>query len=285
MQVSRMQQPFTAGLFFCAMCSVVCGQQNDAPAEARRTKALSQFEKLDRDRDGALSEDELDELPRKTIGRLHDHGLPPNVTVSRDEYLAAAVAVLEMEEQRDREKEEERQQRKELKFEEASATATEPSGAPTANRKPSGKSRIVPRLPSEYLARDKNGDGQIGLYEWDRAKYAEFVKLDKNGDGFLTASELIVKSTVAVRSGDGSRGSRSDSDQGSTESDPVGKEARDTFARMDKNNDGGIAEDEWAVSQRVRPMFENAGVNVVLPMNLDSFVANYRQAKASAPPR
>lgn len=280
-----MRQPFTTGLFFCALCGVVCGQQNDDPAEARRSKAVSQFEKLDRDRDGALSEDELDELPQKTIRRLHDHGLPQNVTVSRDEFLSAAVATLEMEEQRDREKEEERQQRKELKFEEASVPSTDSTGAPTAIRKSSGKSRLVPRLPSDYLARDKNGDGQIGLYEWDRAKYSEFAKLDKNGDGFLTASELIVKSTVAVRSGDGSRGSRSDSDQASTESDPVGKEARDTFTRMDKNNDGGIAEEEWAVSQRVRPMFEDAGINVVLPMNLDSFVANYRQAKASAPAR
>lgn len=62
---------------------------------------------------------------------------------------------------------------------------------PTPGRK--GKSRMVPTLPKEYAARDKNGDGQIGLYEWERAKYAEFVKLDKNGDGFLTPQELNAK--------------------------------------------------------------------------------------------
>ena len=45
-------------------------------------------------------------------------------------------------------------------------------------------------LPEAYRALDKNGDGQIGLYEWDRAKFAEFRKLDKNGDGFLTPKEL-----------------------------------------------------------------------------------------------
>lgn len=55
------------------------------------------------------------------------------------------------------------------------------------------KSRLVPALPKEYEARDKNGDGQIGMYEWDRTKYAEFMKLDKNGDGFLTPQELSGK--------------------------------------------------------------------------------------------
>lgn len=59
-----------------------------------------------------------------------------------------------------------------------------------------GRSRMVPTLPKEYEARDKNGDGQIGLYEWDRSKYSEFAKLDKNGDGFLTPSELNSKGNL-----------------------------------------------------------------------------------------
>lgn len=53
-------------------------------------------------------------------------------------------------------------------------------------------------LPKEYQGFDKNGDGQIGLYEWDRAKYAEFKKLDKNRDGFLTPQELAAKGVVVA---------------------------------------------------------------------------------------
>lgn len=59
------------------------------------------------------------------------------------------------------------------------------------------KPKYVVPLPAEYQAKDKNGDGQIGLYEWDRSKYAEFFKLDKNGDGFLTPQELSPKSLAA----------------------------------------------------------------------------------------
>lgn len=52
-------------------------------------------------------------------------------------------------------------------------------------------------LPEAFRAFDKNKDGQIGLYEWDRSKLAEFRKLDKNRDGFLTPQELG-KKAVAV---------------------------------------------------------------------------------------
>ena len=62
------------------------------------------------------------------------------------------------------------------------------------------KGRMVPTLPKEFASLDKNGDGQIGMYEWERSKYAEFIKLDKNGDGFLTAQELGAKGlTIAGR--------------------------------------------------------------------------------------
>lgn len=59
---------------------------------------------------------------------------------------------------------------------------------------PTRKTQKSP-LPESYQKLDKNKDGQIGLYEWERAKYAEFRKLDKNRDGFLTPQELASKTT------------------------------------------------------------------------------------------
>jgi hypothetical protein len=50
--------------------------------------------------------------------------------------------------------------------------------------------RSLVELPSEYRDYDKDGDGQIGLYEWPRSRVADFVAKDKNNDGFLTLEEL-----------------------------------------------------------------------------------------------
>ena len=65
-----------------------------------------------------------------------------------------------------------------------------------AETAPTRKTRTSP-LPAEYQSLDKDGDGQIGLYEWARSRYAEFKKLDKNHDGFLTPKELAGKSGAA----------------------------------------------------------------------------------------
>jgi len=264
------------GLIFLCLCGSLFAQENDS-SESFQSNAEAQFDQLDNDGDGMLFEEELEGFSKKTLGRMRENGLRQGYPLPRDEFVKATVVQMEAEEKKDREKDEERRQRKELKQGEPSPSSTpEPTASsPTGTRRnPSGKSRFTLSLPSEYLARDKNGDGQIGLYEWDRAKYAEFAKLDKNGDGFLTATELLTK--TVTKGGRSPGGGKSIENQ-----DPIEKEARDTFARMDSNRDGGIAEDEWAKSQRVRPMFENAGINASLPMDVEAFVTNFRQAKVS----
>ena len=270
------------GLILLCVCGSLFAQERDSK-ESFQSDAEAQFDSLDGDGDGMLSEDELDGFSQKTLGRMREKGLRQGYPLPREEFVQAAVAHMEAQEKKDREKDEERKKPKELRSDEPSPMPEPPTSGPTGTRRgSSGKSRFAPTLPSEYLARDKNGDGQIGLYEWDRAKYAEFAKLDKNGDGFLTAAELLSKNSPSVkRGGSPSPSTTLSANQIPTELDPIESEARETFARMDTDRDGGIAEDEWAKSQRVRPMFENAGINVSLPMNEVTFVANFRQAKAS----
>jgi hypothetical protein len=66
--------------------------------------------------------------------------------------------------------------------------------------KPAGFSfgSVTLKLPDQYRSKDKDGDGQIGLYEWSRTDFATFRKLDRDGDGFLTAAELIKTSGGTV---------------------------------------------------------------------------------------
>lgn len=45
-------------------------------------------------------------------------------------------------------------------------------------------------LPDWFRARDKDGDGQLGLYEWPAGSIAEFERYDANKDGFVTAAEV-----------------------------------------------------------------------------------------------
>lgn len=67
-----------------------------------------------------------------------------------------------------------------------SGTSTRSSRPPSDGR----PYRALEDLPQSYRPYDKDGDGQIGLYEWPKDRIREFLSLDKNDDGFLTINEL-----------------------------------------------------------------------------------------------
>jgi Ca2+-binding EF-hand superfamily protein len=57
-------------------------------------------------------------------------------------------------------------------------------------RKSSTRGTSAVPIPQTYRSRDKNGDGQIGFYEWSKTDWLTFRNFDRNRDGFLTGREL-----------------------------------------------------------------------------------------------
>lgn len=62
--------------------------------------------------------------------------------------------------------------------------------------------QLPKELPPWFQQLDKDGDGQIGLYEWKASgrPLDEFLKMDLNGDGFLTVEEVL-KATAKGQAG------------------------------------------------------------------------------------
>lgn len=67
----------------------------------------------------------------------------------------------------------------------------QPTTKPPTTKPTTASRKSLADLPKSIQSLDKDGDGQLGLYEWPREKLVEFKKLDSNKDGFLTPSELI----------------------------------------------------------------------------------------------
>jgi EF hand len=66
--------------------------------------------------------------------------------------------------------------------------------------------KLPKELPSWFEYCDKNGDGQVGLWEWREhsgKSIAEFQVMDRNGDGLLTAEEVLgyMKAQMGISSG------------------------------------------------------------------------------------
>lgn len=318
-----------------ASCFAVLTLPLAAPGEDRsdadtvRSTYESQFMELDADGNGTLDGKELSNLAASDLAAFRRHGLPATFPIDRETFVTSGVAMASAAEVPAATEEPavaEEESGRDAKVDEGSKPADAAKGSESAKpgeaaqpsdlnkgadarpgvgaaaviqtRSTAKRSHFVPELPSEFNSRDKNGDGQIALYEWERKKYAEFIKLDKNGDGFLTPAELLPKGTLkalyaqpnaqaVARPGAGAPAAVVPGVPGAAvvavavDPDAIDKEARGTFAQMDENKDGSIDEADWGRSRRIRPWFESAGITVSLPMNADTFVTNFRRARES----
>jgi Ca2+-binding EF-hand superfamily protein len=155
---------------------------NQGPAAARPREsddgpvpgAEAEFRRCDRNNDGLLDYDEMDEALRAERDRWDAN---QDGFIDLGEFKAYLRA------------------RRRLERE----TAGQPAPRPAEEKRPAKARRAPPaddlpaKLPDWFREYDHDGDGQIGLYEWIAAgqPLARFREMDDNRDGFLTPDEVL----------------------------------------------------------------------------------------------
>lgn len=141
-------------------------------------------------------------------------------------------------------------------------------------------------LPAEFQPVDTDGDGQISFYEWRQQKRNEmprFYQLDQNKDQVLSLAELttVAPATAASPGATGAAPTASTTSTTPTATATGGpspqrlKDIKYIIGALDKNKNGLVDPDEWAISRRIKPAFEKAKVDISKPMNEATFIVNY----------
>jgi len=158
------------------------------------------------------------------------------------------------------------------------------NGARTSVSRP----RVTVEIPSAFVDGDRDGDGQIGLYEWRqwrRGDMAGFLALDHNGDGYLTPSELVkgprtpshpAMAGLSLVSTDASpsAGASSNPAAASTNS-PETSRANNMFRMLDSNHNGQLDPEEWGRAKTTRALFDAAKIDLNTAMPKEDFIRQF----------
>lgn len=259
---------------------------------------------MDANGNGRIDQEELDRMPPQFKQMMESRGIKLQAGVSVDDFRN------NMREQFTRMREEGGSpfgQRPSTQQPGSSSAGNRAAYAPSQPFRARDKERMTIDLPPKWSELDTDFDGQVGMYEWMTARRDEldlFDEIDSDFDGLLTPRELKEFDDVAS-GGDqmlakltamyerprltivGANGSTTMGAKGgglAANMSPEEKEkhegtAKRYFPMMDKDKDGKISMDEWGQSQRLRPMFEKAGIKVEA-MSAEKFTQSYTQAIA-----
>lgn len=283
-----MNRGLLAVLLFSSLATIAPAQDQYPPDKV--------FQYFDRNRNGKLDGEDYGRMPDNMKQAVRAARLDLRKGIDYQTFLKAWPTMQgEMRAQRDRDAsrgDSRRDDRREEYRRPEPPKVEKPKTRRPPKRKP--RPRLTVDLPTKFSEVDRNGDGQIGLYEWDRAKFKEFFALDQNNDGFLTPRELTSgnpvtptpRTTLASTSRTSSPASSQPAEAPKATEAPItpvefdpessdGRRASFVFRSLDRDKDGTLTEEEWQRSQSTRRDFESKNVKPPLPAKLEQFAGLY----------
>ena len=164
-----------------------------APAQDIEAQAREEFARMDADKNGSLSVEEI--LLAKKGRRLYDDRAKwdtnKNGTIELPEYIEYYKSRRAQQDNGGRGNQD------------PPKIPTEPIEPVEEDKRPTvyRTGKFPKELPPWFEEADKDKDGQVGLYEWKASgkPIREFMAMDLNGDGFLTVEEVLRYQRATVK--------------------------------------------------------------------------------------